>query len=583
MIVRRLSLIALLGVPWIVAFLTPQPTMSPPALLWWTTHALDKIRPDRAPPEALQYDVRLFAARNEFEPFQIVLRAESQTIEDVDLQPSSLKGPAGAVIPEKNITIYLEKFIDLAKATPGGGATGEWPDALIPRVDRYAGEKRNAFPFRLQDRRNQPIWIDVYVPPDTPPGTYVGSITITAAEARKAVIPVSVHVWPFTLPSTSSFPTTFGFSGISAARQHFGRYTTDEAMYELTRIYGKALLWHRISMYGGSMTPPAVVKAGDGVMHIRWDRYDDEVGPLLDGTAIAPGEPLYGAKATTVDLRMWKGLQRRDEKIAYLREFTRHFREKGWLDRLFNYLRDEPVPSDYAAMLADGEIVHTADPSLKNLVTAPLHPGWSSVIDIWSPLINCFEDKLEQHFCDPIAGRDDYAGELAKGKKLWWYQSCSSHGCGTVRGKGLSYFQGWPTYVIDSSGVANRIMPWEAWKYHIGGELYFSTNEAFAGKSDPWSDVFLFNGNGEGTLLYPGEPSKIGGRTDIPIESIRLKLIREGLEDYEYLHMLDQKGESKTAAAIAGTLVRRTYDFDDDPAALYAARQRMGEELNARH
>src|SRR2546425_7002195 len=98
MIIRRLSLFALLGVPWIVTSLVPRATLSPLSLLWWTTDALEKVKPDHPPPDAVQDGVRLFAARNEFEPFQIVLRAESQTVEDVDLQASPLRGRGKAVI-----------------------------------------------------------------------------------------------------------------------------------------------------------------------------------------------------------------------------------------------------------------------------------------------------------------------------------------------------------------------------------------------------------------------------------------------------------------------------------------------------
>ena len=41
--------------------------------------------------------------------------------------------------------------------------------------------------------------------------------------------------------------------------------------------------------------------------------------------------------------------------------------------------------------------------------------------------------------------------------------------------------------------------------------------------------------NGEGTLLYPGRPDKIGGSTHIPVASLRLLMIREGQEDFEWL------------------------------------------------
>ena len=125
-------------------------------------------------------------------------------------------------------------------------------------------------------------------------------------------------------------------------------------------------------------------------------------------------------------------------------------------------------------------------------------------------------------------------------------------------------------------------MEWLTWKYSIRGELYFSMNESYGKKKDPWSDVHLFGGNGDGTLFYPGRPDVVGGVTHIPIESIRLKLIREGLEDYEYLRILArQKGEGPVMEAING-LIRNTYDYDQDPKKLYAVRQWMGQEISGK-
>jgi hypothetical protein len=178
-----------------------------------------------------------------------------------------------------------------------------------------------------------------------------------------------------------------------------------------------------------------------------------------------------------------------------------------------------------------------------------------------------------------MVGRSAYDESLRSGKRLWWYQSCASHGCNIVGGE---YFAGWPSYVIDINPVANRIMEWMTWKYGVQGELYYSMNEAYKDHGKPWDSVYLFGGNGDGTLFYPGRPDRIGGKTHIPIESIRLKLIREGFEDYEYLHMLDHAGATALATEAANALAHATYDFDHDPNKLYEVRRRMGEELNKR-
>jgi len=123
------------------------------------------------------------------------------------------------------------------------------------------------------------------------------------------------------------------------------------------------------------------------------------------------------------------------------------------------------------------------------------------------------------------------------------------------------------------------MMEWLTWKYGIGGELYYSTTEAYA-KKDPWKDVYLFGGNGDGTLFYPGRPDVIGGTSHIPVESIRLKLIREGLEDYEYLTILSKLAGDKAVADALNRFIRHIYDYDQDPHKLYAVRESMGRDIS---
>jgi hypothetical protein len=264
-----------------------------------------------------------------------------------------------------------------------------------------------------------------------------------------------------------------------------------------------------------------------------------------------------------------------DEQIQYWRQVAEHFKQKGWFDRLFNYLWDEPNKNEFGQMAVLGRVVRQAAPDVKNLVTAPLHSDWIDFIDIWTPVINCFERRQLRDYCEMTVPWSGYDSEIARGKKLWWYQACSSHGCNIVGGE---YFRGWPTYVIDSDAVRNRIMEWLTWKYGMQGELYFSTDEAY-GEKDPWKDVNLFAGNGDGTLFYPGVPNVIGGTSHIPIESIRLKLIREGLEDYEYLVMLSKLEGSQRVHQLISGLVRNTYDFDHDPQKLYAVRASIAKEI----
>ena len=561
----RWIVLSIAAIPLVLTGLrTPSTTLT-----WWTTHSLEKIRPYDAVPDKPQDSIHISAARNEFESFQIVFRVESD-LEGIDIQVSDLKGPDGAVLSASNVMIYFERYLDLPKPSSIEGGAGEWPDALIPRNDRYFGEKRNAFPFKLLARHDQPIWIEVYVPPSTSAGMYRGDVAVTISGKRETTIPVKLEVWNFDLPSTSTLPNSFGLNGLTAVRQHLGKYTNDNDVVRFTNLYRKAALWHRVSVHNGSMLPPRASFNGDKAT-IDWTGYDKEVGPFLDGTAIAPGQPLLGAKATSIDIPGVRNIQREQERVLYLRAFAQHFREKGWINRLFNYLWDEPPPVKYDELVRQGKLAHSADSDIKNLVTASFHPEWGGAVDIFVPIINCFAFKPGNlNNCDQQV-------EQPKMPNLWWYQSCASHGCNMVGG---DYFRGWPSYMIDVDAVANRIMPWLTWKYDVKGELYYAMNESYSHPEDAWNHIWLFGGNGDGTLFYPGRPRTIGGTSDIPIESIRLKLIRDGLEDYEYLALLSKYEGREAAAKYVDRLVTNAHTYDRDPAMLYNVRREIGERLS---
>jgi MYXO-CTERM domain-containing protein len=198
------------------------------------------------------------------------------------------------------------------------------------------------------------------------------------------------------------------------------------------------------------------------------------------------------------------------------------------------------------------------------------------------PVINYLHDKPGATF--PGDQRAKYDAFLAGSsrRELWGYQSCMSHGCGGTVDFGNpsasdDYFTGWPSYMIDASGVRNRAMQWLAFRYRLAGELYYEVTQAYG--HDPWTNQWDFSGNGDGTLFYPGTPAKIGGTTHVPVASIRLKLIREGMEDYEYLKLLSDAGDDALAREIAAGLFPNPYSTEVAPAALMAARERIARRI----
>jgi hypothetical protein len=152
-----------------------------------------------------------------------------------------------------------------------------------------------------------------------------------------------------------------------------------------------------------------------------------------------------------------------------------------------------------------------------------------------------------------------------------------SQGCGGTS----AYHEGWASYMIDHTAMRHRAMPWLAFQWGATGELYYDVDYAFGQNgNDPWINQWYFTGNGDGTLLYPGTPEKIGGTANIPIASIRLKMIREAYEDYEYLTILKKGGDSTWAMETAIRLFPNPWT-QPTPDELFAAREEMADRITA--
>jgi hypothetical protein len=111
--------------------------------------------------------------------------------------------------------------------------------------------------------------------------------------------------------------------------------------------------------------------------------------------------------------------------------------------------------------------------------------------------------------------------------------------------------------VLDAEGSALRSWGWIAERYHVDlwyawEGLYFSDRYNGAGPTDVMHQAITFDerhrggadfGNGDGLLAYPG-----------PLPSLRLKVLRRGLEDRLLLEELRELG----GADVADAIVRRT-------------------------
>jgi Glycoside hydrolase 123 N-terminal domain/Glycoside hydrolase 123, catalytic domain len=515
-----------------------------------------KVRP--MDPASGTPDASVFAARNEFADFQVVVSAGAQTLSGLTISLSTpIRGPGGS-IPSSDVTIYREAYYDVKTPSDLEGAKGRWPDALIPTVDPFFHQARTAFPVDVPAEENRVAWVDVQVPQGQAPGAYDGALQVTGGDGFDVTVPVHLTVLNLTIPTTSSLAGAFGMEWDSPCLAFYAEdcITHEQDGWRTKELFVRAALDDRINVSYPEyqpITPPN---------ERHW--FEQYILPLLDGTAPTR---LPGARMTAIQV----------DTGEWLKGWRDEARAKGFEGRSFVYACDEPN-RDRGAWRHCKSVASKALqtwPEVAILITGTIDNadrfGATPLVDRLVPIVNEMHDK--KGYGSPYQGnqRHDYDAYLQDPRnRLWMYTSCETEGCSGDSSD--PYFNGWPGYPIDEPASEARAMGWLSFIYDTSGELYYATDIAL---TTAWTDQYRFGGNGDGTLFYPGTPDRVGGSDPIPIESMRMKLVRDGYQDYEYLAWLAAHGNRAQAKQVAKGLFPRMYRTNVTDEALQAARAEL--------
>lgn len=457
---------------------------------------------------------------------------------------------------------------------------GRWPDPLVPlaaRTDQDLGDGRRATgwdlerPLIVPAGENRTLLLELCLPSGGRRDADLAVDVLT--DAGPARFAIGVRPWGFDLPRRPAFATAFGFSAASVVRKH--RELAPEGLDEagLVREYLHLLARFRLSAY--SPYDGAVGRLlGNGSLAFDWTGFDGVTGALLDGTLFDDAPP-----ATSFAVpRPPKGVSE-EQAGEWYRTVESHLREKGWLDRGFASVGDEPMRRDYPQVKASAASIKNAAPGIRTLVTEPYSRALRGLIDIWCPDVWALGDSIR---FVPIAARWPYRVSLdlqwnpppcvyrdrtARGETVWLYTCLSA------------FVHDYPNLFIDTDGQGQRVLPWLAYRYGMSGLLYWQTVHAYQPEVDPWTAPRLVMTNGEGNLLYPGTPEVPDLRAHGPVPSLRLVLLRDGLEDYEYLAMLDRGGEGELAARLARAVAPSSLSWPHDPAVAAGARGKAAQRI----
>jgi hypothetical protein len=512
-----------------------------PAEIFVTGPSTKVLRAQKATPSATwdapSKTVKLFGARNEFVSFQIVF---SGAMKNVDVSKLVLTGPGGKL---EHIAFFREHYIQQPVVSRYSARNVLWDCAAFDAMAEKQGgrefpvqmvpleAKKEGAPFDVVAGKNEVVWCDVFIPEETNPGEYRGKLN-TGGET----LTVSLKVWNFTIPSVNHFPQFAQFSPEYIATA-FARPQRDLAqMQPIVEQYFQIAHDHRM------------------VLAEEW--YDDEATLKKRGYyGCATGEAFKGPFGAGFGFEVIPiGADSGPKEFPLLQK-------QGWLNRAFVMTGDEPNDAaSYQEVLSKGKAAKSATGGkLRTFITEQYEPSNAS----WPKL-----DEGIDIFCSSLIKPADIAAIDAKGKACWTYNSAYAGSCATDAPGVASRTNAWAGYVSGSRA-------WYFWDAIYVVDRQMAQNQRFKGKGRPWrddpkpylTDVWTntltldeskkpvsaagklygerdaIRINGDGNLIYAGGPVGIEG----PIADFRMKGIRLGAQDFEYLYLLDKLGKSDVA------------------------------------
>src|SRR6266511_1617175 len=410
-------------------------------------------------------------------------------------------------------------------------------------------------------------------------------------------VPVAVQVYDFALPRETHLKSALGLNAGAINQYHrLSRRKDKQAVYE------KFLLnfaEHRLSPLSFSDYAPMEVRfAGEGAnrrAQIDFSRFEPAAKRWLDQQRFNTFRlPLQGMPSGPTQKRIpaelggvKQGTPEYDALFRdYLTQFEQYLNQRQWLDAAYAYWIDEPRPADYELVAAGMDQLKAAAPGIRRMLTATPNPKLIGHVGIWCGLTSLWTPG-------------QMAERRAAGEETWWY---------IANVPNAPYL----TEFIDHPGTELRLWPWQSWQYGVTGILIWNTvcwtsshsNDAPT-VQDPWADPMSYVagasfasgsaevwGNGDGRFLYPPRGSldtNSGPRLEGPVNSVRWENLRDGMEDYEYLWLLQEATERAAAAGGQSSLLsearrlllvppevsRDLTHFTTDPRPLLAHRDRL--------
>lgn len=545
--------------------------------------------------------VQVDGAGGEVIGFSVVLEAPEDDAEGVTVTLDSLQGPGDARLGaapreglsifdwrDRQIELFYVRYLEIKGLSYDGYST--YDERHIPSVMRrpFQGEgygtgvwadrpgANKFFPeiavpielvetFDVEQGRNQSIWVDVYVPPGSPAGTYEGTFVVREAGEVTHRVPIELEVHPFELPARPSLGTAVFMGEADIGQRYLGPdWQADRATLHEIRDRHFQLAWrHRI----------ALIDNNSGVENDPGDRPQTVWFPRLDGTLFTPangyegpgqGEPLGVFAVGAHGNFAWRD--------ADQETFGRH--AGNWVEWF-----DQSAPgTDYFLWIQGTRDNEERLAAKLNQAMAPANRLRSMSIRYITEARETIPSLDIVNSWVPIGIADEWE-EAARyyigteGKALYMYK-------GRRPGSG--------SFAIEDDGVALRSLAWCQHKHRVDRWMYWESTyyDNYQGQTGQtnvwrqaktsgnvptihfeWGEFSVKYSNGNGVLFYPGRDlvfQREGYDVAGPIASLRLKHWRRGLQDGDYLALAAAIDPERTREIVADMLPTSLWEYGVD-------------------